>query len=119
MDPFPPGFEKCDSLRSDYIRVITLQQLERTSRSVDERLGEATSIPKRLIRYWHDPSDLPEDVRVCLNSWDRLGDEGFEFYMFDDASAAEYIVDHACPVVSQTASMLYGNSHHPFGSPFL
>jgi hypothetical protein len=34
---------------------------------------------------------LPEDVRACLESWDRLADEGFEFHLFDDASAAAYI----------------------------
>jgi mannosyltransferase OCH1-like enzyme len=50
-------------------------------------------IPKKLVRYWHDPADLPEDVLVCLRSWDRLCDEDFEFYMFDDSSAAVYIAD--------------------------
>ena len=50
-------------------------------------------IPRQLVRYWHDPSDLPDDVRACLDSWDRLGEEGFKFRMFDDGTAAAYIAD--------------------------
>lgn len=93
MDPYSPGFEECERLRSAFIRALTLQQFERSARLAEELCTETALIPKRLIRYWHDPSDVPEDVRVCLNSWDRLGNEGFEFCMFDDSSAAEYIAD--------------------------
>lgn len=109
MDPYPPGFEECECLRSAYIRDITLQQLQRSSRSAEELRAESTPIPKRLIRYWHDPSDLPEDVRVCLNSWDRLGDEGFEFHMFDDASAATFIAD----TYSERELQAFSRCHHP------
>jgi hypothetical protein len=93
MDPYSPGFEECESLRSAFIRHLTLQQLDRSARSVEDFRAETVMIPKKLIRYWHDPDDLPEDVRACLNSWERLRDEGFEFYMFDDSSAAAYIAD--------------------------
>ena len=94
MDLYPPGFEERDDLRSSFIRNIILCSNLQTRRSV-ESLGpssvESAIIPKRLIRYWHDPSNLPEDVRSCLQSWDCLVDEGFEFHMFDDASAGAYI----------------------------
>src|SRR5437016_201795 len=93
MDPYSPGFEECDRLRSAFIRGLILQQLECSARSAEDFRAAPALIPKRLVRYWHDPSDLPEDVRVCLDSWDRLVDEGFEFYMFDDSSAAAYIAD--------------------------
>jgi mannosyltransferase OCH1-like enzyme len=36
---------------------------------------------------------VPDDVRACLDSWDRLGEEGFEFRMFSDASASAYIAE--------------------------
>jgi Glycosyltransferase sugar-binding region containing DXD motif len=42
-------------------------------------------------RYWHDPHDLPDDVRACLDSWERLKYQGFELRMFNDTSAAAYI----------------------------
>lgn len=91
MDQYSPSFEDCDRLRSAFIREIILQQLESSTRTAEHFRTEKALIPKRLIRYWHDSSNLPQDVRVCLSSWDRLGDEGFEFYMFNDASAAAYI----------------------------
>jgi hypothetical protein len=49
------------------------------------------------VRFWHDPDDVPSDVRKCLESWDRLRDEGFAFRMFDDASASAYIAERYGP----------------------
>ena len=91
MDSYPLGFEEDDRLRSAFIRELTLQQLELSATSSAGGMTKSADIPKTLIRYWHDPSDLPDDVRACLRSWDRLGEEGFEFRMFSDASAAAYI----------------------------
>ena len=93
MDLYPRGFEECERLRSAFIRDLTLQQVERAASSAEDLPAETVLIPKRLVRYWHDPADLPEDVLACLKSWDRLYNEGFEFYMFDDSSAAAYIAD--------------------------
>ncbi|MBT9471109.1 MAG: hypothetical protein V4514_14865 [Pseudomonadota bacterium] len=93
MDPYPTGFETNEDLRSAFIREIVLRQLEDASKVADDSEARSASIPRRLIRYWHDPTDLPGDVRACLDSWDRLADAGFEFYMFDDESAAAYIAD--------------------------
>jgi hypothetical protein len=93
MDLYPPGFEECEDLRSAFIRDITLRQFEVSMGRVGGFQAKPALIPKRLVRYWHDSSDLPEDVRTCLESWDRLADEGFEFRMFSDASAAAYIAD--------------------------
>jgi hypothetical protein len=93
MDLYPIGFEEDDRLRSAFIRDLTLQQLDRSAFLTAGGLTLSPRIPKVLIRYWHDQHDLPEDVRACLNSWDRLGEEGFEFQMFNDTSAAAYIAD--------------------------
>ena len=93
MDSYPLGFEEDDRLRSAFIRDLTLQQLDLSATSSASELTKSAPIPKTLIRYWHDPCDLPEDVRACLNSWDRLGEEGFEIRMFDDVSASAYIED--------------------------
>ena len=90
MDQFPRGFETNEEMRSDFIREITLRQFEGAWGACSSAEGE-TPIPRRLVRYWHNPSDLPEDVRECLDSWDRLSDDGFKLHLFDDASAAAYI----------------------------
>lgn len=89
---YPPGFEEDDRLRSDFIRRLTLRQLRgaRTS-SESEDADCAGPIPRTLVRFWHDPCDVPSDVRKCLESWDALRNEGFSFRMFDDVSATAYI----------------------------
>ncbi len=91
MESYPPGFEERDDLRSAFIRHVTLQQLEASTAGALGPPLDTPVIPRTLVRYWHDPSDLPEDVRICLESWDALADEGFVFHMFDDDSAAAYI----------------------------
>ena len=109
MDPYSSGFEECEHLRSAFIRNLTLKQMERSAASTEDCCTEMTLIPRTLIRYWHDPSDLPDDVGVCLNSWDRLRDEGFEFYMFDDSSAAGYITD----VYGERERQAFARCSHP------
>jgi len=93
MEAYPPGFEEDDRLRSAFIRTLTLQQLDCRATAGAGGPTQAAAVPRTLIRYWHDPCDVPDDVRACLNSWDRLREEGFEFRMFSDASAAAYIAE--------------------------
>lgn len=109
MDSYPPGFEECDDLRSAYIRELTLQQLKAEKSAVKPGHAESAPIPRKLVRYWHDPSDLPEDVRSCLQSWDSLADEDFEFYIFNDASAAAYIAD----AYGERESKAFARCSHP------
>jgi hypothetical protein len=85
---FPPGFEEDDGLRSAFVRQLVLRQAGDAD-AVDPPAGPPT--PRTLVRYWHDPDDLPDDVRACLASWDRLRDDGFEVRTFDDLAAAAYI----------------------------
>ncbi len=97
-DTYPSGFEEDDHLRSDFIRDLTLRQLRRDrDSSSGERINQLMPIPRTLVRFWHDPSDVPQDVGNCLRSWDTLRDEGFAFRMFGDASAAAYIAERYGP----------------------
>lgn len=97
-DSYPPGFEEDDGLRSDFIRQVTLRQLERErAPSGGERTDRAELIPRTLVRFWHDPYDVPPDVRACMESWDALRDEGLSFRMFGDASASAYISERYGP----------------------
>ena len=92
MRYYPPGFEDNDRLRSDFIRHLTLQQLERNrATSIGESAGQAQVIPRTLVQYWDDPYGVPADVRRCLDSWEGLREEGFSMRMFGDASAHTYI----------------------------
>lgn len=87
---YPDGFEDDEPTRSDFIRRMTLRQIHA---SQDDRPNGSARIPRTLVQYWHDPLDLPDDVRACLGSWDRLRGEGFRLRRFDDASAAEYVAE--------------------------
>jgi len=93
MNNYPLGFEEDDDLRSGFVRDLTLRQVEHPTTSILVNSGKEPNIPKTLVRYWHDPRNLPEDVRACLDSWNRLIDDGFELRIFDDVSAAAYIAD--------------------------
>jgi mannosyltransferase OCH1-like enzyme len=93
MDAYPLGFEEDDRLRSEFIRNLTLQQLDHAGALSAGDAPKSAVIPRTLIRYWHDPCAVPDDVRACLDSWDRLGADGFEFRMFSDASASAYIAE--------------------------
>jgi hypothetical protein len=93
MDTCPPDFESDDMLRSTFVRELTLRQLKNADDTAGSCNISASTIPRTLIRYWHDQNELPEDVKECLNSWNRLDREGFEIRTFNDLSAKAYIAD--------------------------
>lgn len=93
MNSYRTGFEEDDDLRSSFIRDLTLQQLEHPASLHTDNQELSPLIPKKLIRYWHDQHNVPEDVMVCLRSWDRLLDDGFECSMFNDESAMAFIAE--------------------------
>ena len=85
-------------LRSDFIRHLTLLQLERDrALPTSAPSGHSDAIPRTLVRYWHDPHGVPPDVRECLDSWEPLRGEGFSMRMFDDASARAYMAERYGP----------------------
>ncbi len=95
---YPSGFEEDDRLRSNFIRDLSLQQFSRGDTTTGDRRADLTAtIPKTLVRFWHNSSQVPPDVRKCLDSWDALRAEGFELLTFDDVSASRYISDRYGP----------------------
>lgn len=90
-DAFQAGFEEDGRLCSAFIRDLILDQVGRPSSQESCGTSEPTTIPRTLVRYWHDLDELPDDVGVCLSSWDRLQVEGVKLQMFNDATAASYI----------------------------
>ncbi len=109
MIVYPPGFEDDEKLRSAFIREMILRQTSYASMPTEVPIARHTGIPRKLIRYWHDLRALPDDVRACLESWDRLAGEGFSFHMFDDESAATYIDD----VYGEPESRAFSRCVHP------
>ena len=94
VDTYPPGFEEDEPLRSQFIRELTLRQLHQATLPQAVLPSHASAIPRLLVRYWHDHSALPDDVRACLDSWERLADEGLELRTYSDATAERYIAEN-------------------------
>jgi hypothetical protein len=82
-----------DGLRSSVVRNLV-------QRKVDIRVGDlsrSVAIPKTIIQFWHDSCDVPNDVRLCMESWQQLRDAGFELAYFDDSSARRFVADNLEP----------------------
>lgn len=91
QDSYAEGFEEDHGRRSRFIRELTLRQIEGNCIPFPAHSPDRESIPRNLVRYWHDPNNLPIDVQECLDTWDRLRDEGFSVQMFCDATAYSFI----------------------------
>ena len=50
--------------------------------------------PRRVVQFWDDLGRLPQDVGECMESWKTLKRFGFEFQVFDENSAREFIRIH-------------------------
>ena len=85
------GFEEQEMLRSALIRDIVLMHVGMDAACTSPE--GSGGIPRNLVRFWHDRSDLPDDVAACMSTWERLADHGFVFRTFDDVSADRYIRD--------------------------
>ena len=109
IEIYPEGFEKDDELRSDFIRELTLMQMSGSDDRAQFGTNVEECIPRRLVQYWHDLTDLPDDVRSCLLSWNRLSAEGFECLMFDDAAARAFIDRR----FGDRESSAFGRCRHP------
>ncbi|HAS33105.1 MAG: hypothetical protein CMI50_01125 [Paracoccus sp.] len=107
----PPGFEEDDGLRSDYIRAVTIDQISRaaTYGEVVDPVTAPSTIPRTLVRYWHDPDHIPRDVVRCLATWLPLHDEGIEFRLFGDDSARAYIAER----FDERAVAAFDRCYHP------
>lgn len=91
LNKYTPGFEEDTHLRSTFMRELILDSLANRTTVRAKQPTISRGIPKILIRYWHDPNDIPPDVMVCLESWDRLRHAGFKTHTFNDATALDYI----------------------------
>ncbi len=93
------------AFRSNYIRQL-VQCSSNLNSTYETPKG---TIPKLLVQYWHDPHDLPPDVRSCLESWSPLDSLGFTRILFDDESVAKYISQH----FGDRHLKAFSRCHHP------
>ena len=65
--------------------------------------------PKRIVQFWNDLSQLPRDVRDCIESWRKVEEEGFELFLFDERQARDFIRRKLGPRYEKA----YDKCYHP------
>ena len=91
--------------RSDFIR-------ELVQRSYEHDVAPAAfSIepPRTIVQFWNDLTQLPRDVRECIESWRKLQEQDFEVLLFDDGRARDFIARRLGPRYERA----YGRCYHP------
>lgn len=79
-----------ERLRSNFVRQL-VQDYDTSVGPCSAYLGLT---PKRIVQFWDKLDQLPNDVKECMDSWRKLERSGFEFQVFDERSAREFIKTH-------------------------
>ena len=75
--------------RSEFIRGL----VQRSVSGVQINDRHKNSPPNTIVQFWHDLTELPEDIEECIGSWTRWTTSGFTHCLFDERSAKEFIGD--------------------------
>lgn len=86
MQPEPDSPEH-HRQRSEFIRKLLQNQFDQ--QPANDRYVQGT--PRTIVQYWHDPRQLPKDVKECIASWARWETKGFRHQLFDERSAKAFI----------------------------
>jgi len=78
---------KDDRARSNFVRGL----VQRSKEPVRESAVCLATPPRRVVQFWDDLNRLPQDVKDCMESWQKLEQSGFELQIFDERSAREFI----------------------------
>ena len=73
--------------RSEFIRALVQRHLG--EHAVNDRYRTRT--PQTIVQYWHDLSQLPDDIAECVASWRCWQAKGFTHRLFDETNARSFI----------------------------
>jgi hypothetical protein len=91
--------------RSDLIRSLVQHPA-----SNEQAPAPLATRPRRtLVQFWNDLHGLPPDVCECIESWRRFDEEGFQFLLFDDDRARDFIVRR----LGSRYAEAYDRCYHP------
>ena len=86
MQPEPDSPEH-HRQRSEFIRKLVQSRFDQ--QSINDRYVQGT--PRTIVQFWHNPRQLPGDVKDCIASWARWETNGFRHRLFDERSAKAFI----------------------------
>lgn len=73
--------------RSDFVREL----VQRSGVHDSVPAAYSTKPPRTIVQFWDDLDQLSGDVRECIESWKKLGEQGFEVLLFDNDSARDFV----------------------------
>lgn len=47
--------------------------------------------PMKIVQFWDNLEKLPNDVKECMKTWSRIGEQGIEKLLFDKKQARDFI----------------------------
>lgn len=68
-----------------------IRSLVQTSDGISSADKGPGSVPRVIVQYWDDLSELPNDIRECIASWARWAGRGFTHRLFEVTSALDFI----------------------------
>jgi hypothetical protein len=81
---------KNERFRSNFVRDL----VQCFGKSTQTPAAFLSAPPKRIVQFWDDLHNLPNDVKECMDSWKILEQSGFELEVFDENSSREFIRVH-------------------------
>jgi mannosyltransferase OCH1-like enzyme len=91
--------------RSDFVREL----VQRSGMHDSVPAAYSTKPPRTIVQFWDDLDQLPGDVRECIESWKKLGEQGFEVLLFDNDSARDFVARRLGPRYESA----YVKCYHP------
>ena len=79
----PIAFASDDTMRSAFTRSLFLQDDQGS-------IAEPRSVPRCIYQFW-DTEQIPEDVQQCISTWQALESIGFEYRLFSNETARNFI----------------------------
>ena len=70
-----------DAFRSSFVRDLVRRPVN--SRFDDQ--GARASVPRNIVQFWDNCVEVPDDVRMCMESWQILRGAGFALACFDES----------------------------------
>ncbi len=94
-----------DLKRSNFI----FNLLQDSSKRSSNKLIATSLTPKTIIQFWDRKKFIPEDVKSCMDSWERLKKKGYTYILFDEKSARKYILSE----LNKEHLLAFDNCYHP------
>lgn len=105
MNTKMPSEEESHFERSRFVRGIV--QTPTTSVSTD--ILKTESPPRIIVQFWDDLDRLPDDVELCIRSWNKFENDGFNRLLFDKHQARQFIFEN----LGKRHSDAFDKCYHP------